>query len=141
MTGMTIIEEAVRLVKEGRPVTLKAKGRSMLPFIKGEEDSIILVQADHPRVGDIVLACVGDNRYVIHRIITIEGQQITLMGDGNLSEQEHCLIKDIAARVDYIVKPDGSQRYLYTNCRRWLGRLWFRLLPLRRYLLAIYKRL
>ena len=35
MTDYDIIEEAIRLVREGVNVTLPVKGRSMLPFIIG----------------------------------------------------------------------------------------------------------
>lgn len=141
MAGITFLEEAVRLIKEGKIVTFKANGRSMLPFIKGEKDRIVLVQATSLHVGDIVLAWVDDNRYVIHRIIEIQGQKVTLMGDGNLYEREQCQFKDVIARADYLIKPNGQHRYLYTTSLKWMGRLWFLLLPIRRYLLAIYRRI
>ncbi len=141
MAESTIIEEVARLVKEGKNVTFKAKGRSMLPFIKGEKDNIILVWADSVQVGDVVLAWVDDSHYVIHRIIAIDGQNLTLMGDGNLSGFEHCKIKDVAARVDYVVKTNGERIYLYTPRQKCMARLWYYLRPVRRYLLAIYRRL
>jgi SOS-response transcriptional repressor LexA len=140
MAGVTFLEEAVRLIKEGKSVTFKANGRSMLPFIKGGEDLIVLVQTNSLQVGDIVLARVDDNRYVIHRVIKIHGQKVTLMGDGNLYEREQCQSKDVIARADYVIKPDGQQQYLYTTSRKWMGRLWYWLFPIRRYLLAIYRR-
>ena len=42
MTDDVIIKEAVRLVQDGVSVTFPVKGRSMLPFIFGGRDSVIL---------------------------------------------------------------------------------------------------
>ena len=141
MTGLTIIEEAIRLVQEGQHVTLRANGRSMLPFIIGGRESITLSQTENPSRGDIVLAMVENGRYVIHRIIERKGDDIALMGDGNLSEQEHCRVKDVVARVEYVVDDRGRRHDPYTPIRKQMARLWFRLLPFRRYLLAIYRRI
>lgn len=141
MTGPTIIEEAIKLVKEGQKVTLRANGHSMLPFIVGGKEDILLVQPTNPRIGDVVLAQISIDHYVIHRIIAIDGDNITLMGDGNLSGREHCQKEDIAARVDYYINSKGKYHYLYTPYRMIMARIWFWLLPYRRYLLAIYRRI
>ena len=42
MTDNMIIGEAVRLVNEGASVTLPVKGWSLLPFIIGWKESVIL---------------------------------------------------------------------------------------------------
>ena len=42
VTDQQIIEEAVRLVNEGLAVTMLVKGRSMLPFILGGQESAVL---------------------------------------------------------------------------------------------------
>lgn len=141
MTEPSIITEAVKLLKEGQKVTLRANGHSMLPFIIGGQEDVLLVPPTVPHKRDVVLAWVNDSRYVIHRIINIHGNNITLMGDGNLSGQEHCYTEDIAARVDYVIDPKGKHHYLYTPIRLILARIWFLLLPFRRYLLAIYRRI
>ena len=79
MTDNEIINEAIRLVEEGVSVTLPVNGRSMLPFIIGGRESVILQQppkqgetrqgAPQLKLGDVVLAWVEGNRYVVHRII------------------------------------------------------------------------
>jgi hypothetical protein len=151
MTDTEIINEAIRLVEEGVSVTLPVNGRSMLPFIIGGRESVILQQtpkqgetrqgAPQMKLGDVVLAWVEGNRYVVHRIIRIDGDRVTLMGDGNLVGTEHCRLSDIKAIATHVVGSDEQPHDLYTS-RRMLGvRLWWWLLPIRRYLLAIYKRL
>ena len=150
MTDKEIINEAIRLVEEGVSVTLPVNGRSMLPFIIGGRESVILQQPPKQgetrqdtaqlKLGDVVLARVEGSRYVVHRIIRIDGDRVTLMGDGNLVGTEHCRLSDIKAIATHVVGSDEQPHDLYTS-RRMLGvRLWWWLLPIRRYLLAIYRK-
>ena len=141
MANNRIIEEAIKFVSEGTEVTFPVNGVSMLPFIVGGRDSVVLVKPETPQAGDIVLAWVDVSHYVIHRIISIAGDEVTLMGDGNLGGHEFCHIADIAARADYAVGADGRRRYLYSPAQKVFSRLWRWLLPVRRYLLAIYRRI
>ena len=139
MTDNEIIEEAIRLAREGVNVTLPVNGNSMLPFIIGGKESVILHSPGGiVDVGDVVLAWVDGNRYVIHRIIRIDGDRITLMGDGNLTT-EHCTLNDIKARVTHVVD-DNKERDLHNRWRMLAARLWYWLRPVRRVLLAIYRR-
>ena len=139
MTDNEIIEEAISLAREGVRVTFPVKGRSMLPFIIGGKESVILRKPGVKDVGDVVLAWVDGNRYVIHRIIRIDGDRITLMGDGNLTT-EHCTLNDIKARVTHVVSADNKERDLHNRWRMHAAKLWYWLRPVRRVLLAIYRR-
>ena len=136
-----ILEEATRLAKEGLSVTLPVKGNSMLPFIIGGKESVILQKPDHPKVGDVVLAWVENCRYVVHRIIKIDGHDVVLMGDGNIIGTEQCKIDDICAIATHVVSADGKRHDLYSKWRMRATRLWWYLRPIRRYILAIYRRL
>ena len=129
------------MVGEGVSVTLPVSGHSMLPFIIGGKESVILQRPDGPKVGDVVLAWVEGCRYVVHRIVRIDGERVTLMGDGNVAGREHCLMGDVKALATHVVGGDGQPRGLYTPGRMLGMRLWWWLLPVRRYLLAIYRRL
>lgn len=140
MNDMIIIQEAIRLANEGFSVTFPVKGWSMLPFIIGGRESVILQRPVSPRVGDVVLAWVEGNRYVVHRIIRIEDGQVTLMGDGNVAGTEHCAISDVKAIATHVVDAAGRKHDLYCSWRRWAAKVWFWLLPIRRYLLAIIRR-
>ena len=140
MNDNGFIEEALRLVQKGVTVTFPVTGQSMLPFIIGGKESVILHRPVLIDVGDVVLAWVDGNRYVIHRIIRIEGDRITLMGDGNVGVTEHCLLGDIKARVTHVVSADNKERDLHNRWRMHAAKLWYWLRPVRRYLLAIYRR-
>jgi hypothetical protein len=140
-----IMSEAIRLVGEGVSVTFPVKGRSMLPFIVGGRDSVILEKPTEIRKGDVVLAYVEsenreDRRYVVHRIISLDGDCVTLMGDGNLALHEYCNRGDVCAKVSLVVKPNGKKRSLDSFLFRFFAKVWFALLPFRRYLLWIYNK-
>ena len=54
ITDDKILEEAIRLVREGVSVTLPVKGNSMLPFIIGGRESVILKRAGLIEEGDVL---------------------------------------------------------------------------------------
>jgi hypothetical protein len=89
----------------------------------------------------VILAWVNGTHYVVHRIIRIDGDHITLMGDGNIAGTEHCLRSDVKAIATHVVDAKGEIHDLYNRWRQWGARLWFLLRPVRRYILAIYRRL
>ncbi len=132
----TFMTEVVALLAGGKQVTLKVKGNSMLPFIVGGLDSVVLQKQESYRRGDVVLAEVGQSRFVLHRIIRIDGNVVVLMGDGNLTGTEQCGLPAVHGRAIFIVRNSNSRP---VNCGR--GRIWHMLLPVRRYLLAIYRRI
>lgn len=135
-----IIQNAILLVREGLRVTFPVKGNSMLPFIIGGKESVDLVKPADLQVGHVVLAWVEGCRYVVHRVIRIEGEQVTLMGDGNIVGVEHCTLSDVAALAVNVVSRQGKHHNLYAPWRVKASRLWFRLLPIRRWILAVYRR-
>ena len=141
MKDSVIIEEASRLVREGVCVTLPVNGQSMLPFIIGGKESVILQKPENLKVGHVVLAWVDGNHYVVHRIKAIDGDAVTLTGDGNLGGLEHCLLSDVRALATHVVDAKGEKHDLYTKWRMRGVNLWNMLFPLRRYILGIYRRL
>jgi len=129
------LPQVVSLLKEGHTVTLPLRGRSMRPFLEDGRDKALLQLADAPQVGDAVLAEISKGHFVLHRIIRIEGDQVTLRGDGNLRD-EHCLLGDVRAKAIGFYRK-GHQRLDPTDGLKWRAYswLWTRLFPLRRYLL------
>lgn len=135
-----LLSEVARLLEGGETVTMTVKGNSMLPFITGERDSVVLRWADTLKRGDIVLANLGNRRYVIHRIIALNAHRVTLMGDGNLYGTEQCSRTAIAGQAIRILRK-GRTIDCTSPAQRRRAVLWRRLLPVRRYLLAIYRRI
>ena len=121
-------------LSEGKDVAMTPKGSSMLPFIKGDRDSVVLTTPSRPlEVGDIVLAKV-DQRYIMHRVFAVDGDSLTLMGDGNVYGTESCKTTDVIGLVKEIHKESGKVVIPGK------GKVWRALRPFRRYILAIYKR-
>ena len=139
MNDFKIIDEAVALVNDGFSVTLPVAGRSMLPFIIGGRESVILSPPAHLRRGIVALAWVEGRRYVLHRIERIEGDRVTLMGDGNLAGREHCRLADIKAMATHVVDSRQKRHYLYTRWRKAASEIWWALLPIRRYLIFLMR--
>ena len=134
-----LLPEVTRLLQAGESVTMRVKGNSMLPFITGGRDSVVLRRAIALKVGDIVLARLDDGRYVLHRVTAIRGERFTLMGDGNLCGTEACTRQAIAGQAIRVIK-EGRTMDCTAPAQLRKAKLWRALLPLRRYLLAIYKR-
>lgn len=135
----SLLPEVEKLLGEGMRVTLKVKGNSMLPFIRGGRDSVTLERPDHLSRGHIVLARIAEGRYVLHRIIGTKGNTVILMGDGNCHGTEQCCRNDICGRVITIVKPHRCTP-TDTPAMHMAGTVWRLLRPARRWLLALYRR-
>ncbi len=132
-----LLDEVATMVDSGEKVILLTKGKSMLPFIVGGRDSVELSRIDDKIcVDDILLAKIQNpTRYVIHRVIKIYGESVTLMGDGNLVDTEECHTRDVVARITAIIKPHKT---INPNSQRVYAKIWRMFQPVRRYLLAIF---
>jgi len=142
MTDDVIIQEAVRLVQDGVSVTFPVKGRSMIPFIIGGRDSVVLQKPDDLKIGHVVLAEIGPERYVVHRIIGIQQNngRIILMGDGNIQGTESCSRENVLARVTHVVDQDGHRSTLESGWQMFKARIWYMMRPFRRIILAVLRR-
>ena len=134
-----IIPEIISLLNEGHTVTLKLRGYSMRPFLEDGRDKALLKRAGKVAVGDVVLAEIAPKRYALHRIKNIESDKITLQGDGNLNT-ESCRPCDIYGTAVCFYRK-GSDKPDYTTGAKWkaYSYVWTRLLPVRRYLLFLYR--
>lgn len=142
MTDEQIIQEAVRLVQDGVSVTFPVKGRSMIPFIIGGRESVILQKPDDLKVGHVVLAEIAPQKYVVHRIIRTEpdGRSVTLMGDGNIRGTERCLPSNVLAIATHVVDENGQRRTLESKGQMFKAKVWYVIRPFRRIILAVLRR-
>lgn len=136
-----LLPEIIKLLQEGHSVTLQLRGFSMRPFLEDKRDKAVLTKAKDIKVGDAVLAENTPRHYVLHRIIKIENGIVTLRGDGNLGI-ETCRIEDVKASVTGFYRK-GRKKLDKTTGRKWrvYSAIWTRLFPIRRYLLAAYRRI
>ncbi|WP_297975078.1 S24/S26 family peptidase [uncultured Bacteroides sp.] len=137
-----LLPEVARLISEEHTVTLTVRGNSMNPFLVDRRDSIVLgsfAEADL-QPGIAVLARESTGRIVFHRIISRRGSVLTLQGDGNLRATEQADTADVMGIMLSAIRKDKEypcsgrtwQRYSY-----W----WMKLTPVRRWLLAVFRRI
>ncbi len=135
------IPAVLKLIDEGNTVTIPLKGFSMRPFLEDGRDKALLTRVGELHVGDPVLAFIDHQRYVLHRIVKIEGDNMTLLGDGNL-RPEHCKTTDAVASIIVFYRKGRSKLDPITG-KKWktYSWIWMRLRPVRRWLLAFYRRI
>lgn len=126
-------------VARGEKAIISVKGYSMRPFLEHLRDRVKLAPWRQLNVGDAVLAEIAPGHFVLHRIIAIDGERLTLMGDGNVRGTESCLRSDVCGVVEEYIRPNGHVLLASDPQLRRRIRIWRRLLPIRRYLLFIYK--
>ncbi len=126
-------------VEDGKTVIINVKGFSMRPFLEHMRDSVKLSPWTDLNIGDAVLAEIAPGHFVLHRIIAIDGDALTLMGDGNIRGTEACRRSDVCGVVTEYIRPNGHVLLASDPTLQRRIRLWRRLLPIRRWLLAIYR--
>ncbi len=113
---------------EGKTVRVSVKGESMLPFFRsGSTITLRPVQANDIRKYNVVMADAG-HAFVVHRIIEVGDEHITLLGDGNYAGTERVTRDKIYGVVDC------SALHLF------FAKIWLWLRPVRRYPLAVFRR-
>lgn len=135
-----ILPEIEGLVRDGLEVVFVPKGSSMSPFIEGGVDRVLISKAESVAEGDIVLALTEQGSHVLHRVEKVDGDILILMGDGNLIGRERCRREDVIGKAVRIMKKDREIDCQSPSHLR-KAAIWRTFLPIRRYLLAIYRRL
>lgn len=146
-----LIPEMAELLHEGKDVRFTPTGVSMRPFIEGGKDVVVLRKLPDVRVGDISLAAINrpisnsaaiqsptaqrsNISYVLHRVISVRNDHVTLLGDGNIGATEQCTTSDILGTVIRIETAGGRRKPLTR------GRLWYHLRGGRRIMLKVYRK-
>ena len=134
--------QVVAQLENGKRVTIPVKGVSMLPFIRGERDLVELTAPDRTQLkrDDIVLFRTH-GRWIMHRILKIENGVATIQGDGVWRGKEVVPVNQIHGKAVTILRKGVSPRDPYRLGELRLVHAWQRLGGLRRYILAIYRRL
>lgn len=139
--NIALLPQVETLLNEGHTVSLQLRGYSMRPFLEDNRDKALLVKPEQISTGDAVLAKIPQGGYVLHRIIKIEGDHITLLGDGNITT-EHCMRSDVVGIALGFYRK-GHSTMDKTSGLKWktYSAIWMQLRPYRRYLLAFYRRI
>ena len=135
--------EVERMIGEGQRVTISVKGFSMRPMMRSEKDKVTLIaHNDEDIKRGTVMLFRHNGHHIMHRIVKIEGQNITFAGDGNYNKTEQATRNDIVATVTAIIRPSG--RTISLDSRRWkiYSTLWLALPKIvRRFILGLTNKL
>ena len=137
------MQEITRMFGEQgkKSVTFVVRGFSMRPFLEDGRDKVILVPPREPKVGDVVLAEVREQTYALHRVIKIKDGVYTMRGDGNpLRMTEEFTYDKIIGLAEAFIR---KGKRVSVDSRKWrcYSACWSALKPLRRIILAIYRRI
>lgn len=116
------------MLLEGKSVQVAVRGESMLPFFRSGATILLRpLQERDIRKYSVVMADAG-HAFVVHRIIRVDGDMVTLLGDGNYIGTEQVSREKIYGVVDC------SALHLF------FAKVWLLMRPLRRFPLAIFRR-
>lgn len=139
-----LIPQIKRVIDEGKSVTFLVKGYSMRLFLDNNRDKVILAPCEKDKVkpGDVVLAEVSKDVYVLHRIIKRTADSLILKGDGNIKGTETCRTSDVIGIAIGFYRKGRNRPDLVTGWKwKAYSFIWQRLSPVRRYILAVYRRM
>lgn len=97
-------EEFLGIVKEilarGKPLSFRAQGTSMSPFIK-DGDIVTLLRDPNPKVGvgDVVLLKTGEGKFYLHRVIKKGESGIITRGDACFEDDGFTPHRNIIGKV------------------------------------------
>ena len=140
-------EQVAETLSGGSPVTFTVKGYSMYPFMRNGKDGVCMEWYDGRNLsaGDVILFRYR-RKHVLHRIYKVEAAPdgailYRTMGDGNLRGMETALPHSIVGVMTKRITPSGKEWGCNSFSWRFLSHLWMHLFRIRRWLLAILRRL
>ena len=85
-------------------ISISPRGRSMLPFVK-DTDTVVIKKPTAPlKKYDCVLFFKGEDVYVLHRLVKINGSTCRTLGDNNQRLDPPVDIKDVVGVLDGIYR-------------------------------------
>lgn len=134
-------------LSEGRKVSFVVKGHSMYPFMRNEKDRVCLERYDGKNLdaGDVILFKYH-GRHILHRVYDIartpEGTPVyRTRGDGNVRGNEYAVPSAIFGVMSGRISPSGREWNCASLSWRLYSKVWMRLFPVRRWCLAVLRRI
>ncbi len=116
------------LLQKKHKVRLRVTGSSMEPFIR-EGDQVELEKSQSLSFGEVALASLPRDRYVLHRIVRIKKDRIWLRGDAQRNSDGPIAFDRVLARVSAVYRKNTFRR-VPRLCWMGLARLWLALHPM-----------
>ena len=99
----TVAEMIDLQLEQGGRASLVVTGVSMLPMLRNRKDAVLLIPPEAPKVGDIIFYRRANGKYVLHRIIALQGKDYFCCGD-NQAEREFVSRRQVIAMVDEFIR-------------------------------------
>ncbi|KUY16974.1 hypothetical protein BAZ12_20020 [Elizabethkingia miricola] len=119
-------EQVKERLNAGQKVKIPVAGKSMEPFLQNGDLVVLKRFEENDLVNGKIVLAYFNNAYVLHRIVRIKEDAVTLAGDGNIQQVEIITNKDILAVVIDAYRGDKE---LIINTL--LGQIWYKLRVIR----------
>lgn len=126
-----IMGPLLELLEEATAIPLVISGGSMTPFLVHQRDTVYLSKVNSKlKRGDMVLYQRDNGRYVLHRILRVEGDLYTMIGDAQV-HPEPGIRKDQVRAVVTAVRRKGALLQRGNFWWDFFEKTWIRIVPLR----------
>lgn len=132
----------ISMLEENVDVTITTTGDSMYPLWKNKRDSVVMARCNkfNLKRGDIPLYKRPTGQYVLHRIIRVNKDSYDMCGDAQTLIEYNIPKENIIAVVKSFTRK--GKEYSCNSLRfRGYSTVWLALLPLRRIILKVYRKL
>lgn len=134
-------ENVEQLLSEGKSVELRCFGRSMNPYLRGDGSEVIVASpfSQDELVSGIIVLFRYHGKYICHRVVSCKEEKLMIQGDGVIKKSEKVPFSDVVGIVRTIIRRNKRPVSTQTKAAQRYWRCWFRLSPVRKYLLYIYR--
>ncbi len=137
---MKYLTAICEILKGGRSAVIPVSGGSMMPFLVGGRDFVMLSRIEEKiRRGDIVLYQRKSGQFVLHRVCKIKKKKLYYMvGDVQNVIEGPIMEEQMRAKV---VKVMRNKTWISKTCFWWwfFGVIWIRIIPIRKYIWKGYR--
>ena len=139
-----VLDNIEAIVAVGESFELRVNGYSMLPLLGYAGDIIIVRRTsfDEDIVGRIAMFRGVKGNIIVHRVLSVDGGEVRLRGDGNTAQIESVQRAEIIGVVECVRRQSGAIVSCTTKMWCFKERLWLTLpLRVRGHLLAMLRRM
>lgn len=123
----SLLEKEIRINGE---IIIKASGNSMRPFIRPNEDILIIEKVGDSIVKNDIVLFYHDDKVVLHRVIAVHSDSIDTRGDNSVRAEKGINKSDIFGKLTR-VKRDGREIDVNSKSCRAAALLWYYMFPFR----------
>lgn len=119
------------IVSVGGCVKLEVKGVSMMPILRNERDCVLLKKAENLFLYDVVLFRKANGKIALHRIVEINEDSYTIIGDNQYKFDRNIKRENIIAKAVEVHR--GSKCIGEATIRKF-GSFWYKTYPFRNFI-------